>query len=279
MGADQAGLSAITAEQLAARLWRKGAPLVVDVRRPAAFAASGRILAGALRRRPELIDGWAGTVPASVELVVYCVHGHEVSRDAAAELRARGWPAQYLAGGFEGWLEAGLPTCRWRAPLGEVPSIWVTRERPKIDRIACPWLIRRCIDPSALIRFVPPAEVLPAAAAHGWTPFDVPDVELSHRGERCSFDTFIELFELDLPGLAELAPIVRGADTDRHDLAPQAAGLLAVSLGLSLLFEDDQAQLERGLVVYDALRLWAARGRGETHDWQPERMRAAMARS
>jgi hypothetical protein len=168
----------------------------------------------------------------------------------------------------------------WRegAPLGHAPSIWVTRERPRIDRIACPWLVRCCIDPLAEIRFVPPAEMLPVAAASGWTAFDVPDVELSHRGERCSYDTFIERFELGVPGLAQLAPIVRGADTDRQDLAPQAAGLLAVSLGLSLVFEDDETQLERGLVVDDALRLWAAQGRGESRDWQPVRVRAAMAR-
>jgi hypothetical protein len=152
---------------------------------------------------------------------------------------------------------------------GRRPSRWVTRERPKIDRIACPWLIRRFIDPKAEILFVPTAEVFATAARESAVAFDIPGAPLTHEGERCSFDAFLQQFGLDDPGLAVLAPIIRGADTDRHDLAPQASGLHALSLGLTLLFQDDAALLEQGLTVYDALYAWATRAFGERHDWRP----------
>jgi hypothetical protein len=149
------------------------------------------------------------------------------------------------------------------------PSRWVTRERPKIDRIACPWLIRRFIDPEAEVLFVPTPEVFATAAREGAVAFDIPAAPLTHEGEHCSFDAFIAQFQLDDLGLAVLAPIVRGADTDRHDLAPQASGLHALSLGLTVLFEDDQELLDHGLVLYDALYAWATKARGERHDWRP----------
>lgn len=146
---------------------------------------------------------------------------------------------------------------------------WVTRERPKIDRIACPWLIARFIDREPEFLFVPPAEVLHAARDQAAIPYDVPDVELSHVGDRCSFDAFLLKYRLDDAALAELAVIVRGADTARPELAPQAAGLLAISLGLSQLYRDDHAMLERGMVVYDALYAWCRQARDETHTWNP----------
>jgi hypothetical protein len=148
---------------------------------------------------------------------------------------------------------------------------WITRERPKIDRVACPWLIRRFIDPDAEFLFVPPAQVQETALRTGAVPFDVEGVELSHDGGLCSFDTFLARFELHDPQLAELAVIVRGADTDRLDLAPQCAGLLAVSLGLSQLYPDDHEMLRHGFVVYDALYAWLARARDERHTWNPQR--------
>jgi len=147
---------------------------------------------------------------------------------------------------------------------------WVTRERPKIDRIACPWLILRFIDSAAEFLFVPPARVRDVAREDGATPYDVPDVELSHVGELCSFDAFLRKYRLDAPGLADLALIVRGADTSRLDLAPQAAGLLAISLGLSQLYRDDHEMLRHGLVVYDALYAWCRYARDETHAWNPQ---------
>ena len=144
---------------------------------------------------------------------------------------------------------------------------WVTRARPKIDRIACPWLIARFIDADAEFLFVPPNDVPRVAAESGAIPFDVEGVELSHVGPQCSFDAFLEKYELRDPALAELARIVRGADTARLDLAPQCPGLLAISLGLSRLFADDHEQLRHGFVVYDALYAWLREARDERHDW------------
>jgi hypothetical protein len=135
-------------------------------------------------------------------------------------------------------------------------SRWVTRARPKIDRIACPWLIRRFIDPRAEFLYVPSAQVLAVAAAEQAIPYDVPDVQFAHRGALCSFDAFIADFALDDPALAELALIVRGADTGQPGLTPQSAGLLAISLGLSANFADDHAMLEQGMIIYDALYAW-----------------------
>jgi len=148
---------------------------------------------------------------------------------------------------------------------------WVTRARPKIDRVACPWLIRRFIDSEAEFLFVAPEAVGDVARETGATPFDVAGVELSHEGPKCSFDAFLEKYELDDPHLREIALIVRGADTERLDLAPQASGLLAISLGLSHNFADDYEQLEHGFVLYDALYAWSRYVRGERHSWNPQR--------
>ena len=155
--------------------------------------------------------------------------------------------------------------------LSPAPTRWVTRERPKIDRIACPWLILRFIDPQAEFLYVPAAEVLAVAQATGATPYDIPGVEMSHVGERCSFDAFIARHALTDPALQHLARIVRGADTSRLDLTPQSAGLYAISLGLSRTHADDHAMLRQGLVIYDALYAWCREGQGERHAWPPQR--------
>jgi hypothetical protein len=146
---------------------------------------------------------------------------------------------------------------------------WVTRERPKIDRIACPWLITRFIDDEPGFLYVPAEQVLSVASETGAIPYDVPDVELSHVGELCSFDAFLRKYDLRGPALQELALIVRRADTARPDLAPQAQGLLAISLGLSAMFRDDHEMLRHGMVVYDALYAWLTQAREETHGWPP----------
>lgn len=146
---------------------------------------------------------------------------------------------------------------------------WITRERPKIDRIACPWLIARFIDNIPEFLFVPAAEVLSQATQTGAVPYDIPGVELSHVGELCSFDAFLKKHQLTDPALQQLAVIVRGADTARLDLAPQAAGLLAISLGLSHLFQDDHEMLKHGIIVYDALYEWCKACQQETHGWPP----------
>ena len=146
---------------------------------------------------------------------------------------------------------------------------WITRERPKIDRIACPWLIVRFIEPDAEFLYVPAHEVLAVAQASGAIPYDIPGVELSHVGNRCSFDAFIAKYHLTDPALARLALIVRGADTGRLELTPQSAGLYAISLGLSATFVDDHAMLRQGLIVYDALYARCAQLQNETHAWPP----------
>jgi hypothetical protein len=145
---------------------------------------------------------------------------------------------------------------------------WITRERPKIDRIACPWLITRFIDKQPEFLYVPTGDVLRVAGETGAIPYDIPGVELSHVGEECSFDTFLKKYDLSSPALQDLAVIVRGADTDRLDLAPQCAGLLAISLGLSHNYTDDHKMLEQGLVIYDALFAWCCHARGERHSWK-----------
>jgi hypothetical protein len=146
---------------------------------------------------------------------------------------------------------------------------WVTRARPKIDRIACPWLITRFIDPAAEFLYVPSHQVLSVAKETGAVPYDVPGVEMTHVGELCSFDAFLSKYTLDNLALQQLALIVRGADTDRLDLTPQSAGLYALSLGLSKNYSDDHAMLAQGMVMYDALYAWCLSCQGETHAWPP----------
>ncbi|MEZ0271709.1 MAG: chromate resistance protein ChrB domain-containing protein [Methylophilaceae bacterium] len=146
---------------------------------------------------------------------------------------------------------------------------WVTRERPKIDRIACPWLIARFIDDAPEFLYVPAADVLSVAEQTGAVPYDIPGVEMSHVGERCSFDAFLAKHQLDDPALQQLALIVRGADTSRLELTPQSAGLYALSLGLSHTFADDHEMLAHGMVMYDALYAWCKNCQKETHNWPP----------
>ena len=152
---------------------------------------------------------------------------------------------------------------------------WITRERPKIDRVACPWLIARFIDTDAEFLFVPPDSVQRVANETGAIPYDVEGVELSHDGPLCSFDAFLRKYQVSDPYLHSIATIVRGADTATLDLAPQCAGLLAISLGLSRLFSDDHEQLMHGFVIYDALYAWARDARAETHTWNPQKRSAS----
>ena len=253
---------AISAASLRESLASGRPPLVIDVRKDERFRHALDLIRGALRRDPLRVAEWCKTLPAEADVVVYCVHGHEVSQGAAQALGAR-----FLEGGIEAWRESGGEL--FGKPKG-ASSRWVTRERPKIDRIACPWLVKRFIDPDAEFLYVPTPEVSKVAAERQAVPYDVADVEFTHDGELCSFDAFIRKFRLRDPALQELAVIVRGADTGHPELAPQAAGLLAVSLGLSLNFQDDQRMLEHGMVVYDALYSWCKRGKDEVHTWNPD---------
>ncbi|MSR63512.1 MAG: sulfurtransferase [Planctomycetes bacterium] len=257
----------ITHENLLSSLHSPRPPLVIDVRRPSAYLAGTDTLRGALRRDPEAVSTWAEQLPRSTQVVVYCAHGREVSQRVAAELELCGREASYLEGGLEaGWKERGGALDE--KPAG-APSRWVTRARPKIERIACPWLIARFIDSAAEFLYVPAEQVLAVARERSATPYDVPAVAVSHAGERCSFDALLERYHLQDPALLELATIVRGADTGELDLAPQAPGLLALSLGLSRLFHDDHEMLRHGLVLYDALHAWCREGKDEIHTWNP----------
>jgi rhodanese-related sulfurtransferase len=243
------------------------APALVDVRRDAAFDADETMLVGAVRRRPDSVSSSPGEFRRGRPVVAYCAHGQEVSQGVAASLRQAGIDAAFLIGGIEAWREAGLPT---RRKLGTMPSTWVTRERPKIDRIACPWLVRRFIDPEATFLYVPTDRVLATAAETGAVAYDIPGAEpFSHDGDLCSFDAVLKVYGIHDAALDRLAVIVRGADTARPDLAPQAAGLLAISLGLSANHPDDHEMLEHGMVVYDALYTWCRSLQAETHNWQP----------
>jgi rhodanese-related sulfurtransferase len=246
------------------------APLVVDVRKDAAYEEDPHLIAGAVRAEGDLVafvQGHARGRP----VVAYCVKGAEVGIGAATALAQAGHQASFLAGGLKAWRAEGLPTIRrkleWQVPGG---SRWITRERPKIDRIACPWLIRRFIDPLATFHYVPTARVFEEAKARRAVPYDIANAPVTHRGERCSFDALIEDFALSDPALNRLALIVRGADTDRLDLAPQCAGLLAASLGLSQRFADDHEMLEQAMPIYDGLYAWCraeVSGVRETHTW------------
>jgi len=246
------GPFSIAPETVAARLGRADAPLLVDVRPAAAFDGDDRMLVGAVRRAPDAIEEWGRRLAAGRELVLYGLDGGEPSRGGAERLRAAGIAAAHLAGGIAGWAELGFPTRRKLGAAGK----WVTRERPKVDRIACPWLVRRFIDPEAEFLYVPAARVREVAAATGAIPYDIDGVEFGHAGERCSFDAFLRRFDIREPGLDLLAAIVRGADTGVPELTPQSAGLVALSQGLSLTFSDDHEQLRAGLVMYDALYAW-----------------------
>lgn len=240
-------------------LFRPSAPLVLDVRREPAYQSDPRLLASARRPAGDLADFARARAAPGARVVAYCVHGHEVSRDAAATLKREGFDAAFLEGGLEAWTAAGLPTVRarpeWNVPGG---SRWVTRERPKVDRVACPWLVRRFIDPEARFDYVKPDRVLDHAREHGGIAFDTKGAPIHHRGERCSFDAVIEDFALADPALDRLATIVRGADTDRLDLAPESAGLLAACLDLSRRYSDDHEMLEQAMALYDGLYAWCA---------------------
>jgi rhodanese-related sulfurtransferase len=250
---------------------RKSA-IFLDARRPEAVAASGMLLPAAL-----MVDAAEGQGPPSQHdrarpVVVACVHGHGRSQRLAANLRREGFRASVLQGGTEAWGAAGLPMAAAAARgvmLGGTPTVWVTRRRPKIDRIACPWLVARFLDSRARFLFVEADQVLDVARAEGGVAYDLPGGLFEHEGPLCTFDILLREFGLSGWGpLAALAEIVRGADTDRLDLAPQAAGLLAVSLGLSARHgDDDHALLADGFRIYDGLLAWARQARGETHNW------------
>ena len=264
-----ASYNAISPEKLVRLIGTPKAPMLVDVRDDQDFTAARSMLPASIKRNYTDVAEWRNVCDGQ-PVVVVCQKGRKLSEGVAACLRLEGVQAEVLEGGFEVWRDAGYPL----VPVARLPgentgggTLWVTRSRPKIDRIACPWLIRRFVDPKARFLYVAASEVEAVAERFGATPFDIENVFWSHRDEFCSFDVMVEEFGLTFPALARLARIVRGADTDRTDLEPQAAGLLAISLGLSRLYADDLEQLEAGMPIYDALYRWARDAFDEKHDW------------
>lgn len=261
--------TAISPDKLARLIGLPSSPTILDLRdQPAEAIPGSRFPTG-----PDPLGWTCGDQP----VVVVDTDGTGPAISAAALLRSEGIAAEVLEGGFAAWTATALPT----VSLTHLPprhddgrTWWVTRARPKVDRIACPWLVRRFVDPDARFLFVAPSEVLTVAASQRAEPFDIADERVfwSHRAERCTFDIMVEAFGLGAhEPLTRLAAIVRGADTDRLDLAPEAAGLLAISLGLSRAHADDHAQLEAGMAIYDALYRWCRDAQGERHDWTSHR--------
>jgi rhodanese-related sulfurtransferase len=259
----------IAPHDLMRRLAGPSAPVVIDARSPEDFAAAARTLPAARRLDAPTRES-LGPAPAGV--ACYCVHGRAWSQTAAATLRAAGVAAAWVEGGIEGWTAAALPTVA-RAPDAAARfgagGVWVTRRRPKVDRVACPWLLRRFVDPRARFLFVDSPATLGVAAMTGGVAFDVEGAPVTHGGDGCSFDALLDRYEIEDAALRRLALAVRGADTERPDLAPEAAGLRALSLGLSLLESDDHALLDRGFALYDALHAHLRWGADERHVWPP----------
>ena len=262
-------INSISVEKLARLVGTPKCPVLVDVRTDEDYSLSPNLLPGSIRRGTHDVAEWANELGGRHAIVI-CQKGQKLSQGVAALLRVAGVSADTLEGGFVAWEKASLPL----VPASKLPprdtqgrTLWVTRERPKIDRIACPWLIRRFVDPCAIFMFVAPAEVAAVGDKFAAAPFDIEGVFWSHRGELCTFDVMIEELGLATPPLKRLGTIVRAADTARLDLASEAPGLLAASLGLSRMYADDLEQLEAGLNLYDAFYRWCRDASDETHNW------------
>ena len=247
-------------------------PTVIDVRTAQEFAADPRLVPSSLRRDAAQIPEWAGDFSGQ-NVIALCHNGAASSPGVAAWLRHAGIGAEVLEGGVDAWKAAKLalvPEAKLPSRDGEGRTLWVTRARPKGDRIACPWLIRRFVDPWAVFLYVAPSEVPVVAEQFGAAPFDIEGegVFWSHQDERCTFDVMVDARGLaSFEALQRLAAIVRGADTGHPEYAPEAAGLLAASLGLSRMYADDLEQLEAGMLLYDSFYRWCRDATDETHNW------------
>jgi rhodanese-related sulfurtransferase len=255
---------------------RLSARVLVDVRPQGDFEADPHLIPSSIHCASNKLEDRAKAYGGQSTIVI-CRDGSSLSQGGAALLRHRGVPAEALEGGLEAWKKERLPF----VPFAKLPpvdtqgrTVWVTRARPKIDRIACPWLIRRFVDPRAVFLFVAPSDVVAVAERFGGVPFDIENVFWSHRGDTCTFDTMVEEFGLSIAPLLRLATSVRGADTARPELSPEAPGLLAASLGLSRMYADDLQQLEAGMLLYDAFYRWCRDATEETHNWPTNRPKA-----
>lgn len=252
----------ITQNQLNRLIGLPDCPILIDVCIDEDFELLPKLIPTSFRHPYHKI---ADLVPSLIgkKAVLICKKGKKLSQGAGAILRNHGIVVEGLQGGILAWKEAGLPL----VPIKQT-DLWVTKQRPKIDRIACPWLIKRFINPKAEFLFVEKTEVLEVADRFNAVPFDIEGCEYNHKGEGCTFDTLLAEFNLETEPLKRMATIIRGADTNRHDLATQAAGLLAISLGLSRQYKDDLQQLDAGMMIYDALYRWARDAVAEQHDSQ-----------
>lgn len=268
-GASMSAPNVISADKLMKLVATPACPVIIDVRTPEDFDADPRLVPSAIRRSHIDVASWAPDFTGKA-VVMVCHQGAKLSHGTAAWARHAAADAVSLEGGFEAWKSAGLPL----VPVAKLPhrdaqgrTHWVTRARPKIDRIACPWLIRRFIDPDAVFLFVAASEVEGVASRFNAIAFDIENTDWSHRGELCTFDVMIAEWGLASAPLLRLATIVRAADTARLDLAPEAPGLLAASLGLSRMYSDDLQQLDAGMLLYDAFYRWCRDATEETHNW------------
>jgi len=257
----------ITVSQFSRLIGLPGAPALIEVRPNEESRTDSELIPTARPLCLQTVSHWASQYHGK-RVVVYCRDGGHASRGVAAWLRQAGANAQTLEGGCEAWRSARQPLMRTdhlprRDDAGR--TTWVTRARPKIIRIACPWLIRRFIDPSAIILFVPPSDITAVEESFQATPFDTGHGIWNDRDDLCTFDVMLGEFGIGTKPLHQLAQIIRGADTGRPDLTPQSAGLLATSLGFSRMYRDDQAQLDATLPTYDALYRWCRDGTDETH--------------
>jgi rhodanese-related sulfurtransferase len=252
------------------QLGLQDAPLLLDLREASDVQHTPRMIPSALYVGSHDVQTWSRCLPVQRSICVYR-QGKQELEAIARTLTTKGYNVCVLEGGLDAWLQHDLPAIQMREEFG-VPgrSQWVTRERPKIDRLACPWLVRRFIDPTASFFYVPAPNVRAEANALGAQPYDIADVTFSHRGPKCSFDAFLDEFGLHDPILDSLAEIVRAADTGTLDRSREAPGLLAISLGLSASITNDMLLLEQAMPVYDALYAWCKTARSETHSW-PQR--------
>lgn len=261
----------ISPSQLIRLIGTPDCPLLVDVGLDEDYEQLPYLIPGAAHYLHQHLDVLHDAAE-DCQVIVICQKGRKLSHGLMSLLQSIGIDAPYLTGGNGAWHR-----------LDEAPSIagnrlnatqrWLTRHRPKIDPIAYPWLIRRFINPKAEFLLVSPNEVLSVAERYDALPFDVPDVFWGHRGSGCTFDTLIDEFvtELDTLALQRLATVERAADTNQHDLAPEATGLFALSTGLSRLYQDDHAQLKAGHAQYDAIYRWARDAYTETHEHNDSR--------
>jgi rhodanese-related sulfurtransferase len=253
----------ITPTQLLRLIGTPDCPIIVDICIEEDFAKDPFLIPGALRHPHSDIPGLLARLKGR-DCVIVCQKGLKLSQGLVAWLRTEGMRAEYLQGGMFAWRDD--PSTQ-RVPASALPQthLWVTRHRPKIDRIACPWLIRRFVDRDARFLFVAPGQVDSVADRYGGIAFDVDGAFFADTGTHCTFDALLDAFALHSDALDRMATVIRAADTERHETSPQAAGLLALSVGLSRQYRDDTSQLEAGLPIYDALFRWARDGFDERH--------------